>query len=112
MGRDTGHPDLAARGTNLAVDQLEKGGLASTAGTNQEGEFTRLQSQMDVIDGAPGPINPGHRPELDDWAHFSVGGNGEVSESLERKPLRLVGCHERRRTRRQHPDLLFGRSRP
>src|SRR5260370_14630278 len=67
---------------------------------------------MDVIDGAPGPINPGHRPELDDWAHFSVGGNEEVSESLEREALRLVSSHEQATTRRQHPDVLFGRSRP
>jgi hypothetical protein len=72
VGRDAGHKDLAARRANLAVNQLQQGGLARTAWADQKSQLTGLQGQVHVIEGAPGSINAGHCPEFDDWAHLSV----------------------------------------
>ena len=96
MGRDAGHEDLAARGANLAVDQLQQRGLAGAAWADQESELTRLEGQMHVIQGVPRSINPGHRPELDDRArlavdgraHFSVRDNGAHREYLGSRPIK------------------------
>ena len=94
MGRDARNPDLAARRPDLAVDQLQKGGLASAAGTDEEGELTRLEAQIDSIEGAPRSVEPAYRAELDDWAHFPVGRNGARREFLERPPLSVVSSGE------------------
>ncbi len=56
MGRDSGHPNFAARRANLAVDQLQKRGLAGAAGADEKRELTRIEGQMNLIEGAPGPV--------------------------------------------------------
>src|SRR5437870_13521257 len=98
MGGGSGHTDLAARGPNFAVDQLQKRGLAGAARPDQKGELTWMEGKVNVIEGTPGPVQPGHRREfddwtderVDDWAHFSVRGNGPRRESLGVRRLRGV----------------------
>src|SRR6266849_6663817 len=90
MGRDAGHPDLAAGGPDLTVDQLQKGGLACATGADKEGQLAWLQVEVNIFHGAARAVNPGHGPELDDWAHLSVGANGARSESFGKSVVK--GC--------------------
>src|SRR5438094_5138994 len=78
MGRQSGHPQLAGRRPDLAVDQLEKGRLAGPAGADQEGQLARAEGEVDAIDGeacAVGPADGGcfhDRAQFDYWAHGSL----------------------------------------
>ncbi len=79
--RDSVHPDLAGGGADLAVDQLQKGGLAGAAGAYQERQLTRLQGQVDVIERKTRSIRSSHRGELENRAQY-VFANGKPASSL------------------------------
>jgi predicted short-subunit dehydrogenase-like oxidoreductase (DUF2520 family) len=50
---DAIHPHLTFGRTELAIDQLQDGGLAGTAGTDKKRQLTRLQCQVDVVERKP-----------------------------------------------------------
>src|SRR5207245_1968057 len=78
MRRHACHPEPSARGPDLAVDQLQQGSLAGAAGAHQKGELARQQLEMNVIQGDASAIGSRDGGKLEDWAHFSVSGNGEL----------------------------------
>jgi hypothetical protein len=82
VGADAVDPHLAFGWADLAVDQLQEGGLAGAAGAHQKGELTRQQLEMNVIQGDASAIGSRDGGKLDDWAHFSVSGNGELQRIL------------------------------
>jgi len=75
------HPDPTHGGPDLAVDQPEQGGLAGSAGPDQEREFSRLQCQADVIERKASSVRSSHPGELEDRAQYTMD-NGECARSL------------------------------
>lgn len=69
MCRDAIHPDPALSRADFAVDQLEQGGFAGPARTDQERQFTWLQRQGDVIERKASSVRSSHSSELEDWPH-------------------------------------------
>src|SRR5690242_17794423 len=85
MGRHAGDPHLAVGRADLPVDELQEGGLAGAARPDQEGQLTRFEGKIDVVERQPRAVGSADATELDDWtrpggwAHFPIARNGASS---------------------------------